>query len=71
VQSDVAGGNVYGGHRMEHKSTEYREEYEENAMEQNRPLLVSTEVSRKILIKTKHLTKSYKKNTKLQDNKFS
>jgi len=46
VLSDVAGGNVYGGHRMGHRSKEYRKEYEQNAVEQNRPLLVSAEVNK-------------------------
>lgn len=45
MQSDVAGGKMYGGHRMGHKSTEYREECEQNEVEQNRPLLVSREVT--------------------------
>jgi hypothetical protein len=39
---------------MGHRSTECREEYEQNAMEQNRPLLVSREVNKRILVKTKH-----------------
>jgi len=51
VWRDLAGGNVYGGHRMGHRITEYREEYEQNEVEQNRPLLVSTEVNKKYLLK--------------------
>jgi hypothetical protein len=43
--------NVYGGHRMGHRSTEYREEYEQNEVKQNRPLPVSTEVNKKNLLK--------------------
>jgi hypothetical protein len=48
---------VYGGHRMGHRSTEYREEYEQNEMEQYRSLLVSTQVIKKILIKTNRSNK--------------
>jgi hypothetical protein len=55
---------VYGGHRMEHRSTEYREEYEQNKVEQNTPLLISTEVNKKILLKTKRLNNSNKKKTR-------
>lgn len=46
MYSDVAGGNVYGGHRVGHRSTEYGEEYEQNEVEQNRPLLVNREVTK-------------------------
>jgi len=46
VYSDVAGRNVYGGHRVGHRSAEYGEEHELNEVEQNRSLLVSREVTK-------------------------
>jgi len=41
---------------MGHRITEYREEYEQNEVEQNRPLLVSTEVNKKYLLKRMEVT---------------